>query len=409
MENLNKFLSTQQLANLNEIVERLVDLPIVGELHHTRPFNDEPKFIQFFCLDSGKTEGDAGSGSYFSEELAKLKALAETVERYALGEKPKNLPYTSYSKLGFKAVDPFLWRSYAQANDYKLAEKIREASTYWSTAQDLILQQEVLVPAQLIYVPYYFREGELQLRDPVSTGTAFGISSEDALKRGIIECIERDAFMIRYFKRDKLLKVSHPALEEIYSYFRRYQLELDIFDITTDLKVPVMLAVIRDRTEVGPAVTVGLKADENQLNAALGAMLEAQHVRSWLRFSYHAEGKPQITKPSQIKDLKTRGYYWYSTNMLDNLDFFLNSDEIKTINDDVIKYNLNDLVALFKAKEYHIFAVDITPNIPIGKVTKVLIPELQPLRLVESPDIYIAKRLYERGLNELNLLPHPFT
>jgi len=409
MRKLNELLTTQQQTNLSEVIEKLIVSPVVGKLQRTRPFNDEPKFVQYFCLNEGRTEEDSGSGIYFYDELAKLKALAETVERYALGNKQSSLMFRSYSELSSQAVDPSLWVNYTKIEDAQFLEKVRNTPTNWNCAKNLISQQDVLVPAQLVYVPYYFETGELQLRDPVSTGAAFGISSEDALKRGMIECIERDAFMIRYFKRDRVPKVTHPVLEELFPYFARYQLELNIFDLTTDLKIPVMLATIKDKTGIGPAIAAGLKADESQLNAALGAMLEAQHVRSWLRFSYHAEGKPQIKEPFQIKDLKTRGYYWFSTDMLDCLDFFLASNDVKKICEDATKYSLDDILAIFETKGYSVFAVDITPDTPIGKVTKVLIPELQPLRLVESPEVYVTKRLYERGLDKLNLVPHPFT
>ncbi|MBI4980231.1 YcaO-like family protein [Candidatus Woesearchaeota archaeon] len=409
MRKLNEHLLTQQKSDLTSLVEQLLVLPITGKLQKTRPFNDEPKFIQYFCLNEGRSEEDTGSGIFFNDEIAKLKALAETVERSALGEVPLELPYTTYLRLGCSAVNPFLWHNYSQVNDLSTIQNTPHLPTHWTKAKNLLTNQEVLVPTQLVYVPYTFRKEELMLCDPVSTGAAFGTSWEDAVKRGILECVERDAFMIRYFKKDKVPRVTHPVIEELSSYFARYQLELNIFDLTNDLDIPVMLGIVIDKTGIGPAVSAGLKVDENPLNAALGAMLEAQHVRSWIRFSYHAQGKPQIHNPSQIIDLKTRGFYWYDLSMIKHLDFLLENSEIKEISGESSKVSFNFLLQLLKDKEYHVFGVDISPEIPIGTVAKVLIPELQPLRLVESPDIYTSKRLYERGISNLNSIPHPFT
>ena len=201
MKKLSEHLLTQQKSDLTSLIEQLLVSPITSKLQKTRPFNDEPKFIQYFCLDDSKSEEDTGSGIFFNEQVAQLKALAETVERYALGNIPQKLPYTLYTELGCSAVDPFLWCSYL-VNDPLVIQTMHQLPTCWTKAKNLFTNQEILVPAQLVYVPYTFRKGELMLRDPVSTGAAFGTSWEDAAKRGILECIERDAFMIRYFKKD---------------------------------------------------------------------------------------------------------------------------------------------------------------------------------------------------------------
>lgn len=144
------------------------------------------------------------------------------------------------------------------------------------------------MPAQLVYVPYSYQHDEPLLRFPISTGAATGVSLDDALYRGICEVVERDAFMITYLNKIvspqvNLFSIKDKTIYDIANIFKRYKLELVILNLTTDLQIPVFAAVTLDRTGLGPAVSVGLKAGFNIKETIIGAIEESLMVRTWIR------------------------------------------------------------------------------------------------------------------------------
>lgn len=377
-------------------------------LLRTRPFNDEPKFYQYTCDVKGLDEEFLGSGIALNDTLAQIKAVGETIERTALGRYGKLMSF-SYAKQpsGIKAADPTLWINYKDAAREEVLERVRNSVLQWSRADDLLTGEEIYIPAQLVYIPYEFNN-EIVLRSPVSTGAAYGASLEDATMRGIMEIVERDAFMLNYLKKNDVSQVDHPTIRKIKKYFSRYRLDLHLLEMQNDLNIPVIFGVVVDKTGLGPALAAGLKANTDPVQAAIGAALESEHVRSWLRYSYIIDGTPAIKSPEDITSLKTRGYYWFPKGSEKNLSFWLNS-KTRELESTQNEKSLADILALCRERGYHAYRVSLDTQEAPGSAVKVLIPEMQPLRLIESKKVFGTKKLYEGGSGEFNMVPHPFT
>jgi ribosomal protein S12 methylthiotransferase accessory factor len=326
-------------SKLLEKLLRFEDLGIIGRVRKAISFTDEPKFPQWFCEPSKNREDileeQYGSSSSLDDETAKIKCIAEAIERYCSEAISKNnLVCNSYDSLE-NAVDPAQFINYddfsLQNKREQYLDKLRKVKLNWISGKNLKTNVEVLVPAQLVYSPYDI-SGEPLIRTPVSTGAAFGTDLESTIKRGLLEIIERDSFMLIWLtKRDcpKIDLSSDEDLKNIKEYFKRYLLEPYVIEITTDLQVPSMIGVLIDRTGIGPSVSVGLKADLEAKKAVLGSLLEAQHVRGWIRYSYLKDDQPTISSPKQISDLKSRGYYWYGLQKIRDLDFLLKAIMLK--------------------------------------------------------------------------------
>lgn len=102
-------------------------------------------------------------------------------------------------------------------------------------------------------------------------------------------------------------------------------------------------------------------------------------------------------------------HYWYSTDRICDLDFWLKSYQIVDIEKQPTSQK--QLLDSFKERGYKVYIADITlPEIRDSgfQITKVIISELHPLYLDER-----AKALYSvhHGLIEedARLKPHPFT
>ena len=419
---------------MNELNKIIISQKIIKSVKKSFSFTDEPKFFQFYSeLIKKFNKGDSGSCLSINENKAKIKAIAETIERYSLGEfKKKDLIKTSYNK-DKRCVDPSLFLSFSEkqiGEDIKIyKKKLREFLFYWTEGYSLFDHKKILIPTQLVYVPYYM-DKEVLLRHPISTGAAFGSSLAGALYRGICEVVERDAFMITYLNKLKapridLENIQNKQINSYLTWFKKYFLELYVFDITTDIKIPTVLCIILDKSGVGPALSFGAKADINYIDAVIGAIEEAQNSRVWIR--YLKVKRKNIKNIKEINEPEDRAIYWYGLKRINNFDFLLKNKKtkidfkkFKRINK--TRQKLKEVLKILKKNKKNIFFVNLTPKEikKYGfKVVKAIIPKMQPLYLYEDFKYLGEARLYNIPVilgyrkvpekeSKLNKVPHPF-
>lgn len=395
---------------------------IIGDISKATIFNDEPKFPQWFCNPHPNRkeilEEQYGSSLSLDDISAKIKCIAEAVERYCSEQIDKNKIINSSAnrlKLPHISLEKIINYDESLLNNKReiYLQRIKDISINWVSSKD-IEDNTILIPAQLIYSPYDISNEPL-LRTPISTGAAFGINFQDAFSRGILEVIERDAFMLFWLGKRQVNQINlelHNKLNDIKKYFERYLLDIKVYDISSDIRVPTMLGVILDYTGIGPAVSFGLKCDYNPTQAIIGSILEAQHVRGWIRFSYNIDGKPKINNPQEIKDLKTRGYYWYNKSSLDKLNWLINTPDMpySCFSENYIK-NYDELIEHLIQKNIKIFYADISTQDVIDKnfkVIKAIIPQLHPLTLDEDAPYNYGPRIEQFNIKIINKKPHPF-
>jgi len=205
----------------------------------------------------------------------------------------------------------------------------------------------------------------------------------------------------------------------------KYYLEVVIINLTTDIQVPVVAAILLDHTGLGPAVSIGLKCDFDIESAIIGAIEEAHHSRPWMRqvFSFRKE----VDGLKKISSFEERAMFWFPVSMINKLDFWIKSEKkvsfkkLKTFRGSSIE-KLKMVIHVLKNKVDDIFFIDVTPREvkQTGFYTvKVIIPSLQPLYLDEEFPYLGGHRLYsvpkllgltreETKENQLNQLPHPF-
>lgn len=399
-------------------------------------YNDEPKIFSFGCLlkstdkliNKSSFDNTAG-GSSFVRKKSLLKALGEAFERYSIAMQPKNLIWDSYKHLRKKAINPNKFVSFSGS------QNISEFKTYnddnsklnWITAFSFIRKRAVFIPAQLIFVPYRFNPEEPIIRFPITTGAACYSSLKGAILRGLLEVIERDAFMISYLNKlsPNIINIrnsQNKTFKKISSLIERYNFEFYVLDISTDVPVYSILAIIIDKTGLGPAVSLGMKSDLNVNDAIIGAIEEAFRGRFWIRDIMTREKLKNIKeikkKKRYISDLKERGLFWSRVQMIDKIKFFFRGKKIPVENLPVKTKNLNTLLEWFKKENIEVLSVNVTPSGLKNKqiyVAKVLVPEFQPLYLDESFPYWEGRRLREVPkklgfdfLKEINKFPHPF-
>ncbi len=409
---------------------------IIKGIYRDASYNDEPKLysyaVYFRDKYSGvKNEDAVASGVSLNKKRALLKVLGETIERYLLStNNNKKFIHKSYKELISDGESPLNLNDVTQVLDRRIRpQDTLSTKLHWLKGKSLLSNKDILVPAQLIYVPYVYEQAEVVLRRSISTGAAAGSSLGEALYRGICEIVERDAFMISYLNmlpspRIEFSSMKDKKFNNIFKMFNRYKLELVVLDITTDLEIPVFAAITLDRTGLGPAVSVGLKAGFNLKETIIGAIEESLMVRFGTRDQIAFESQKNKGK-KMVSDIKDRVNFWLSPSSIENLNFWLKSKNVKKIN---IKYSdheesiLKKTINILKKRKLESVYVDITDDKAKKygfTVLKAIIPQLHPLYLDERCPYLDGDRLYktpvEMGFlqkaktrNHLNKIPHPF-
>jgi ribosomal protein S12 methylthiotransferase accessory factor len=422
----------------------LKDRFLIKKFYQPLSYCDEPKLWQYTAkIADVSSKSDApcdigyAGGASFEKEKAIIKAACEAIERYCLGcYKEENLFYAAYREIKDKSlpIEEVVSFSKLQLKEKKFANCCwnEKDKFFWVEGYSLFERKKTYIPAQLVFVPYDFRKEKI-IRLPISTGGAAGRSFSFALLGGIFEILERDAFMIHYLSKSfgELIEISNqPILGEIERYFRKYRLNLYLINMPTDIKVYNFLALIVDKTGVGPALSAGLKSGLDPLKVAIGAIEECWHSRPWIRDDLNKlpDLEKIINEGDKIVDIKKRGLFWAHKKMLRYAEpWFKNKRKIsffdlKSLSSGETKDDLDYVLALLRKKGHKVYYVDITkPEVlKYGfKVIKTVIPSLHPLYLDESYPYLGGERIYKlpfeinfkrKILNEkeINRVPHFF-
>jgi len=412
------------LENLEEILISLREVGLSDIEQEVLFLTDEPKILNFIALPDLNAKKkyyvkeSYGQGYHPNETLARIKAIAEFLERLCLDNPKEKELKKSYFINNNSFIDPSIFCCYSekQIGDHNFFKKEAKSSLYlWSEVYDVLNNKKVLVPSQNIFLRDLFKE-EFQLRkERISTGAALGkIGTNRAFISGLLEVIERDACIYSYLTKKEITKIVNfdSPIKELEEYLERYNLESFTFLATSDLNVPTTISIVIDRTGIGPAVEVGSASALNYNDAIYKSFLEAIQCRRYARLFNDIRFPNGPPKENEIFGLDERFVYWHSLERINDLDFWLetkNKIEFSYLKNYSI--SLKKILKEFKKRNFNIFVADISlPEIKEKgfEVKKVIIPELHPLYLDER-----AKALYSIHYGEIkdekNLKPHPLT
>ncbi|MEI7425927.1 MAG: YcaO-like family protein [Candidatus Moraniibacteriota bacterium] len=437
----------EEIFPVLKIAEQLKLLGILERVRKIeRTFPDEPYFFRYFSYLGGKVVG--GGADFISEKRALYKSLGEEVERYFWGRTDYffrgKIKKASYLEVKENALDIFSLTGFSaeQRKEFEILQFDEKTNFEWILVNSFTNQKQAFCPVQLLSVfyarnhaktPQSPKKEEAMLRWRISTGVAAGQSLEHALLGGILELIERDAFMITYLNMIAPPQYDHESLSEdedvakILAKFRQYNLEVGLFNLPSDFSIFITMAVIIDRSGAGPAVIVASSADFNLKNSILDALSECLAVRVSVRIRWD--------KNKKVKRIDQEGrlIYWANEDNRSKLDFlfqgeteevdwnehrnFFSSDQSEKTKEDCQK-ELDILKKEFSEKKYKLLWKKISsPEVEkLGfYVVSTVSPDLQPLHLEEEIPYWSGKRLSEvprklgyQSAEKINQVPNPF-
>lgn len=343
----------------------------------------------------GRYEKYSALGSGFdihSRGLALAKTLSETIERglwqehaaywqeNSIVESSKNLKTEAFSLKALSGFSPETRRQFPKLSFSP------ETVFRWSRGFQLDTMQPLFIPSQLVSARYAEdtqKNREPLLREPNTNGLAVGDSFEEAAHRGLLELIERDAFMITYFNmispdRINPHTIQNTSVGKLLEQFKRFDLTCDILLLPTDMPVHVVCAIVRD-TRGGPALVVSAKANYVIEHAIHGAITEGLATWTFAR-SFGAYRRAISLERMSISD---RVGYWAKPENAAKLSWLWSGDVISAP-ESLPTLDLHTLAAMMKKAGCTAAAIEMSP--PLLKeidmrAVVVVSPELQPLNM----------------------------
>lgn len=218
---------------------------------------------------------------------AKVSAAMEALERAIAGEplvSARNASRREFRESG-DACLPL--DTFVAAGQAFLSE---DESLDWLAGYDIVTAGPVWVPREAICLD---RTNPAPRFWQSSDGLASGNSETEAILHGLLERIERDADRLwRLLSRERRLATAidpaafaDPVVDDLAGRFRKADLELRLFDITSDLAIPTYAAMLGDTgllTKKRPLfhdATIGYGTHPVAARAAIRALTEVAQSR----------------------------------------------------------------------------------------------------------------------------------
>jgi ribosomal protein S12 methylthiotransferase accessory factor len=399
--------------------------------------------LQDLSRFSGILNSDKAGGGGELAERALVATIGEAIERYCtLFYDKEEMVRGTARELSPHVVDPDLIRYFSREQIEQIGKRVgsyftEDSTTYWVWGTSLTSGEARLVPASQVYLNYELDDDEVVPGRNASTGLAAGTTIEEAILTGLFEVVERDCFTLSWLHRHlgPRIAVDDPELERVL-YERFYvghpSVDLAFYDITLDIPIPSLFAVLRRPAEYGPALCVTSVARLSMKDAIRKGLCELGQELPYLRFLRHqlADWEPlpdhsdvvtfdhHFTLYSKRPDLAKKAMAF-----CDRVEEEVPLSQLPDYRTGRALGDIERCVAVLAEQGYEVIVVDITTEDvrELGWcVVRVLVPGLVPLhghhrrpylglpRLREIPD---KLRWAENGWDPkagLNPDPHPF-
>lgn len=370
------------------------------------------------------------SGKGSEPDQAEASALCEAIERYSgvfhgdeIRRRARFLDFAPGEAMDPNTVMGYSQRQYAMRDDIN-AQQGRfnyvpdpfdpAAERDWTPIWSLTHDRWRWLPTTFLYFAYH---GDGQPNDcgPDSNGAAAGNTLEEAILQGFFELVERDAFAIWWYNRLSrprvdLASFGDPYLAAAEAYYRSRRRDLWVLDVTSDLGIPVFVAVSRRTDKPAEDIIFSAGAHLDPRIAMLRAVCELNQYMSAFADVPGDDGLYLYDDPESL--------HWWKTVRLADVPF-LSPDRNVPVRrlSDWTPTETNDLLdditycrSLVEARGMEMLVLDQTrPDIGMP-VAKVVVPGMRHfwsrLGAGRLYDVPVAQGWLARPTPESELNPH---
>jgi ribosomal protein S12 methylthiotransferase accessory factor len=296
----------------------------------------------------------------------------------------------------------------------------------WLWAMDVARGEPRLVPRDAVYAA----RSRPRLCQATSNGAACHSSLHHAIVNGIYETVERDALMTAWLARLSPPRLEVAARTTIGDELARLSLRCDYADLTTDLAIPVALAVLRDAADEDLfLVDMVASLAPDRLLAKLQRELAQFTYPHMIDPSHYRTAITSCLEPDRVATFPDHLAFYQRRDKQALADFLVSSPLARRFGEGDfhppfadVRAEIDELVRRLGRCGYDVLVVDCTPPLleRLGLwAVKVLIPGLQPLNAGHRARVLGGRRVLELPrrlgtasedltITQLNPWPHPF-
>jgi len=417
---------------------------IVGGAGRLLAAPDDIRLVSVYCEtgEGGDVVGwpgtHPGNGSGRTAGEAFAAAVGEAAERYsACYTAESGAVVSSARELGANAVAPERFALYSELQHagrrFPYARFTRDTRVAWVRASTLPSGEAAYLPAQLVYLAWRLLPGEARIGLATSNGLAAHASAEEAVLRGLLELLERDAFMITWRARLSWPRLTWEGNARLEDFERRYLhptgIRVAAIDLSDVWSMPCAVGVARSGAPGDAPLGVGAGAAATVEAAVEKALDEAVRVRSWARTLRRRDPDgARVRPPERIRRFDEHvAFYARDENarragFLDAGEGRRHVREVPQLEETGVRARIEAICARLHGAGASAYAVDVTaPDVRDAglRVVRVVAPELCPLDVEHATRCLGGRRLYEvprqlgvcaavLSVEDLNPDPHPF-
>ena len=372
----------------------------------------------------------AGKGS--TREQSKVSALCEAIERHSGARSGDEIRirrrFVAFAG-GEEAIHPNDVQLFSDAQ-LDNAERINAkghpynivptrfdpgATLDWTPVWSLTQQRHRYLPTSMLYSMPAEQRGAADLIAD-SNGCAAGNTLEEAILQGFYELVERDAFAMWWYNRLRVPAVDLSSFDDEYlssapEHYARYERELWMLDVTSDIGIPVFVALSCRPGAPTEDIIYGAGAHADPCLAALRALCELNQCLTWLPRPGKGDGRPMIDDPLAL--------WWWKTARLADCSWLApaadeparEASQYPAIEATDTRDDVESCRAAVEAKGMEFLVLDQTrPDIGMP-VARVIVPGMRhfwarfaPGRLYDVP-VSMGRRAHPLAEADLNAAP----
>ncbi|MEK7602966.1 MAG: YcaO-like family protein, partial [Patescibacteria group bacterium] len=254
------------------------------------------------------------SGSARSINLARIKSIAEGYERYTAGRlkfdvvsAADTLEEEWLSPENVKPLSDIQYRQQPHLEKFDPKKQIQ-----WIRGQK-VNGSSILVPVDLVFYPLNgVLLGRKNIVENDSSGMAAHTDYEEAVNRGLLELIERDATMKLWFSHRSPNRIAHDILskhlQKRCEYWKNQGKEVEILDLSHD-GIAIVNVIIRSPDGAYPYMVSGAAASNETFEIA--ASKAYQEAEIGFTNAMFAEKKQDWVEPENVHSPEDHGRFYY--------------------------------------------------------------------------------------------------
>ncbi|WP_019123411.1 TOMM precursor leader peptide-binding protein [Brevibacillus massiliensis] len=361
------------------------------------PFADVSVNLPLFIGD----EATAGRTHSYAE--SELTAILEALERYC-GISPRGkrtVIRDSYRNLAEQALDPVKIGLHSKEQyelpDFPFESYSPDAPIDWVWGYSFLQESPILVPELLAYYSVGCGHGFVY---ETSNGCALGGSLEEAIFYGILEVVERDAFLLAWYAKLPLPRLdpdsaNDPELRLMIERVRAVAgYDLYLFNATLEHGIPSVWTIAKNRKQKGVNLICAAGAHPDPIRAVKGSIYEVASMLISLDDKFEANRdtyRQMLHDPTLVKKMEDHSMLYSLPEAEERLHFLLDENRPLQAFDQEYKKkagnadltdDLKELLQAFRRLKLDVIVVDQTsPEILRNGLycVKVLIPGMLPM------------------------------